>query len=65
MTAEFASAPRATRPREIRGVRFRALGERRLTGVKVNGKSWKKLDRDWAFWPGDIGTASIVGYREN
>ncbi len=58
MTAEL-HGPTRNAPREIR-VRFRAPGERRLTGVKVNGKSWKKLDRDWVLLPGDIGTATIV-----
>ena len=51
--------PTRNPPREIR-VRFRAPGERPLTGVTVNGRPWRKLDRDWVILPGNIGTASIV-----
>jgi len=26
----------------------------------VNGKPWRKIDRDWVILPGDIGTATIT-----
>ncbi|PWU19211.1 MAG: hypothetical protein C5B50_07110 [Verrucomicrobia bacterium] len=44
--------------REIR-VRFRTPGEKALASVKVNGRSWKKLDGDWVVLPGAIGAAMI------
>ncbi len=51
--------PTRNPPRAIR-LRFRAPGEKPLTGVTVNGRSWKKLDGDWVILPGNIGKADIV-----
>ena len=51
--------PTRNPPREIH-LRFRTLGEKPLTSVTVNGRSWKKLGGDWVILPGNIGTADIV-----
>lgn len=51
--------PTRNPPREIR-VRFRTPDERPLKRVTVNGKTWKRVDRDWVVLPGDIGTAAIT-----
>jgi hypothetical protein len=51
--------PTRNPPRAIR-LRFRAPGERPLTGVTVNGRSWEKLDGDWVILPGNIGKADVV-----
>jgi hypothetical protein len=51
--------PTRNPPREIR-IRFRTPGEKPLKTVIVNGRHWRKLDRDWVILPGNIGTAAIT-----
>ena len=51
--------PARNPPREIR-VRFRTPGERPLAQVTVNGRLWRKLDRDWVILPGNVGAATII-----
>jgi lysophospholipase L1-like esterase len=58
ITAKLHGAARNP-PREIR-VRFRTPSEKLLTRVTVNGRVWRKVDRDWVILPGDIDDATIV-----
>jgi hypothetical protein len=58
ITAKVQGAVRNS-PREIR-VRFRTPGEKALKRVTVNGRVWRKVDRDWVALPGDIGEATVV-----
>jgi hypothetical protein len=57
------AGPRRNPPKTIR-LRFRTPSGEPLTAVTVNGKAWKKFDRDWVYLPGDVGSASVVArYR--
>lgn len=58
ITAEV-GGPVRNPPRELR-LRFRAPGERPLRKAWVNGRPWKKMDRDWVLLPGAVGSASVV-----
>jgi len=56
--------PRRNPPKQIR-LRFRSPNEQPLNSVIVNGKPWKKFERDWVRLPGNIGSAVVVAiYRK-
>ena len=63
ITAQL-DGPRRNPPKQIR-LRFRTPAEQTLASVTVNGKPWRKLDRDWVLLPGDIGAATIVANFKN
>src|SRR5207245_8428201 len=56
--------PRRNPPKQIR-LRFRTPNEQPLCSVAVNGKAWRKVDRDGVLLPGYIGSATIVANFKN